>query len=212
MFRFATFTALAVLAICVPAAQGEDLPGVVPGPGVEVSSGSPTVAAQYGSGAYVQQVGDDNTATVGQADPAFTRIAQFGDGNIATVTQEGSAYADWRQAGGGNTGSASQSGADHNTLIAVQHGDRNWAVVQQTAVVAANGAAVQQTGHDNRLLLVQGEGDNHATLAQNGNGNDMSVSQSGGAILSWTQNGDNLASLGISQSGGQAVTVTQHRP
>lgn len=169
-------------------------------------------------GAYIDQIGDMNMASVVQTAPnAFARVRQEGDGNNAGVTQSGSGsdYLDAAQSGQENFARIQQSGNGQNVLYVSQAGIGNWLSADQNAVGAIhNGAMMTQSGNDNAMLLAQDGSDNLAKLAQEGDGNGMTAVQLGdGNRLTWTQQGNNLSDLQITQTGGATpggqLSITQ---
>jgi hypothetical protein len=160
-------------------------------------------------GAYIIQIGDDNTAEVDQTaadSDSHATIRQSGDSNAAVIRQAGrGGFAELLQSGDGHFAQADQSGA--SSLLAAQTGAGHDASVSQAGV---NAAFIAQQGVGNEVTLVQNGDDNDAVLAQNGTGNLMSATQNGsGNKLAWTQQGDALPDLNVTQTGSMAVTITQ---
>lgn len=163
--------------------------------------------AVSGRGAYIDQVGDRNVATVRQTAPnAYARVTQNGVGNESDVTQAGtgSAYVSATQSGDANFARISQAGNGQNVVYLNQTGTQNWAWSNQNAVGAMhNGARLTQIGNNNDMALTQDGTDNLAVLTQEGDNNGMSATQLGaGNRLVWTQQGTNLTDLKITQTGG----------
>lgn len=177
------------------------------------SGGGASVLSGAG-GAYINQIGDGNTAVVDQSaadNKARAVIQQDGEANHAELRQSGlgGSVAEAVQQGELNFISAGQSGSGKNSLVAGQFGEGNRAEVAQYAGGGANAAAIAQSGDGNRLSLGQSGSGNNALLTQNGVGNNMSASQSGGDRLTWTQDGNHLPDLGVSQTGGMAISIYQ---
>lgn len=171
-----------------------------------------------GRGAYINQIGDSNVASIVQAAPnAFAKIDQDGDRNTADVAQKdsGNAYLEVGQTGDSNFARVQQTGVGSNVAYLTQDGSSNWAYVDQNAAGAVfNGARLSQTGNNNDMLLYQDGSDNRALLSQEGDGNGMTAVQLGvGNRLAWSQVGTNLTDLQITQTGGTThdgqIAVTQ---
>lgn len=171
-----------------------------------------------GRAAFVDQIGNDQVATIRQTAPnAFARVNQQGSSNEADVTQNGSgtAYAQAAQAGTGNFARIEQGGTGQNVVYLTQQGDGNWAWSNQAAMGALhNGAKMLQSGDGNDMSLVQQGSDNLAVLTQDGDNNGMTTVQIGdGNRLTWIQQGSNLSDLQITQTGGTnkdgQISVTQ---
>jgi hypothetical protein len=169
-------------------------------------------------GAYIEQIGNMNVASVAQTAPrAYAAIRQDGDRNDAEVTQsgKGTAYVDASQTGDGNFARVQQSGDGQNVLFVSQAGIGNWLSADQNAVGAIhNGAVLAQAGNNNDMMLAQDGSDNRAVLTQEGDDNSMTAAQLGdGNRLSWVQQGSNLSDLQITQTGGAApggqLSITQ---
>jgi hypothetical protein len=166
-------------------------------------------------GAFIDQVGDANTATITQTtSDQYARIGQSGGANTATIAQGGTGahYATADQIGDGNALSLSQSGVGVQVAILKQDGSGNAMMLGQNGGALSSGLFAAQTGDYNRMTLTQSGDSNQAALIQNGDGNAMTVDQEGANNqLAWTQNGDNLSDLQITQSGNTAMQVTQSR-
>ena len=163
--------------------------------------------AVSGRGAYIDQIGDSNEASIVQTAPdAYAKIVQQGSGNDADVSQMGSgtAYAAATQSGDSNFARLQQSGTGQNVVYATQEGSGNWLWSNQLALGAVyNGARLTQSGDNNDMLLYQAGSDNLAVLTQQGDDNGMTAIQLGdGNRLTWLQQGDNLTDLEITQTGG----------
>ena len=163
--------------------------------------------AVSGRGAYINQIGDANVATIVQTAPnAYARVDQDGSNNEvdASQTGAGTAYAHATQSGAGNFARIQQSGSGQNVTYLTQTGTSNWAWSKQSAEGALhNGARLVQNGDNNDMLLHQEGSDNLAVLTQEGDGNGMTAVQLGeGNRLTWIQLGVNLNDLQITQTGG----------
>lgn len=170
-----------------------------------------------GRGAFVDQIGNRNTARITQSSPnAYARVVQDGDDNDVDVRQQGSAasYLTARQTGARNDLRVTQEGSGQNVLHAVQQGHDNILAARQAAGSGSfNGAILSQLGDRNSVALVQEGSDNRALLTQSGDDNAMTVAQFGdGNRLTWTQEGNGNSNLGITQSGSQTLLVTQQSP
>jgi hypothetical protein len=162
--------------------------------------------AVSGRGAFINQIGNDQKATIRQAAPnAYARVSQQGSSNEADITQNGSgsAYAQASQGGSENFARIEQGGVGQNVVYLTQNGTGNWAWSNQEAMGALhNGARLLQSGNDNDMSLLQQGSDNRAVLTQEGDDNGMTAVQLGdGNRLTWTQQGNNLSDLQITQTG-----------
>lgn len=176
-----------------------------------------------GRGAFIEQVGDGNIASIRQTAPnAYARVKQQGASNESDIDQSGSgsAYASSSQAGASNFARLQQGGTGQNVVYLSQNGQGNWAWSNQMAIGAIhNGAQLTQTGNNNDMALVQDGSDNRAVLTQEGDDNGMTATQIGeGNRLIWVQQGNNLSDLQITQMGGTEkdgqlmITQTNHTP
>lgn len=174
--------------------------------------------AVSGRAAFVDQIGNDQVATIHQTAPnAYARVNQQGSSNEADVTQGGSgtAYAQAVQGGSGNFARIEQGGAGQNVVYLTQQGTNNWAWSNQDAMgTLHNGARLLQSGDNNDMTLLQQGSDNRALLTQEGDNNGMTAVQLGdGNRLTWIQQGNNLSDLQITQTGGTdkdgQIMVTQ---
>lgn len=182
--------------------------------GDQCSEGSGRASALTGSGAYIDQIGSSNRATISQrrgSNRTFAAVSQLGDDNVAVISQDSaSAYAAIAQAGDENSASVTQSGSANNTALISQRGDGNQADVAQTSGFIGHVAAIQQTGYRNSISLNQGGEDNSAILTQDGDDNSMSVSQtSSGNALTWAQAGSNLGGSVTMDGESRALTIMQ---
>lgn len=175
---------------------------------------APAQAAQE-RGVFITQIADNSRVTVIQRNSdSLAQITQDGSDNGVVLVQEGTAPHSARitQNGAGNAASARQEGDGSTGLALAQDGDDNSAILLQreTARGMKTGAAVQQTGNGNKLVLVQDGSDNQADLSQVGDDNTMTATQVGdGNRLQWAQNGDGLSDLMILQTGNAAMQITQ---
>lgn len=174
--------------------------------------------AVSGRGAFIDQIGNDQVATIRQSAPnAYARVSQQGSSNEADITQDGSgsAYAQASQGGTGNFARVEQGGIGQNVVYLTQQGTGNWAWSNQAAMGALhNGARLLQSGNNNDMSLLQQGSDNRAVLTQEGDDNGMTAVQLGdGNRLTWIQQGNNLSDLQITQTGGTdkdgQIMVTQ---
>ncbi len=171
--------------------------------------------AVSGRAAYINQVGEGNSASISQsATNAYGRIRQAGSRNTAVASQHGSgsAYLEVNQAGDLNSAAVSQDGPGENVLYLSQSGSSNVANASQYGDGPVhNGAHMVQAGFGNVMELGQSGSNNAAILEQQGNGNQMTAFQSGGSQLTWLQQGTNLSNLHVVQNGG-ALGITQVNP
>lgn len=163
--------------------------------------------AVSGRGAFIDQIGNDQVATIRQIAPnAYARVSQEGSSNEADVTQagSGSAYVLASQDGSENFARIEQDGTGQNVIYLSQQGTGNWAWSNQEALGALhNGARLFQSGNNNDMSLFQLGSDNRAVLTQEGNDNGMTAVQLGdGNRLTWIQQGSQLSDLQITQTGG----------
>jgi hypothetical protein len=173
-----------------------------------------TVVRGIGSGAFVEQVGDANRATITQTrSTQYARIAQTGDRNTASAAQGGSGahYASIAQEGDANVAALTQSGAGAQVAYLTQNGSANSMSVNQHGGLTSSGVAAMQLGDRNAMSLTQNGDNNMARLTQDGSDNAMTAVQNGNNQLTWTQTGSGLSDLHIVQPAGQALLVTQSR-
>lgn len=173
-----------------------------------------TIVRGAGSGAFIDQVGDANQATVSQTrNTQYARIDQDGDRNKATAAQSGTGahYAKIDQEGDNNTLNLSQSGSGAQVAYLTQDGLNNTMTVAQNGGFTTTGVAAMQLGDRNAMSLTQNGENNMARLTQNGSDNAMTAVQNGNNQLTWTQTGTGLSDLQINQPAGQALLVTQTR-
>jgi hypothetical protein len=173
-----------------------------------------TIVRGTGSGAFIDQIGDANQASISQKSAAqYARINQTGDRNTGTAVQTGAGahYAKVDQQGDDNTATVTQSGAGAQVAYLTQQGIDNTMSVTQNGGLATSGAIAMQVGDRNALSLTQNGENNMARLVQNGSDNAMTAVQNGNNQLTWTQTGSGLSDLQITQPPGQALLVTQTR-
>ncbi len=173
-----------------------------------------TIVRGAGSGAFIEQVGDANRATISQKrNTQYARIDQDGDRNKATAAQSGTGahYAKIDQAGDDNTVTLNQSGSGAQVAYLTQDGLNNAMTVTQNGGLTTSGVAAMQIGDRNAMSLTQNGENNMARLTQNGSDNAMTAVQNGNNQLTWTQTGVGLSDLQINQPAGQALLVTQTR-
>ena len=173
-----------------------------------------TVVRGTGRGAFVEQVGDANRATISQTrNTQYARIAQTGDRNTASSDQGGSGahYASISQEGDANVAALTQSGAGAQVAYLTQNGSGNSMSVDQHGGLTSSGVAAMQLGDRNAMSLTQNGENNMARLTQTGSDNAMTAVQNGNNQLTWTQTGSGLSDLQIVQPAGQALLVTQSR-
>ncbi|MGX7952842.1 hypothetical protein ACWPM1_09785 [Tsuneonella sp. HG249] len=167
-----------------------------------------------GRGAFIDQVGDANRATINQGrNTQYARIAQTGDRNTASANQSGSGahYAAIDQRGSGNSARLDQSGAGTQVAYLTQDGIANAMTVTQNGGLATSGVQAMQLGDRNTMQLTQNGENNMARLTQDGSDSSMTAVQNGHNQLTWTQTGSGLSNLQITQPAGQALLVTQTR-
>lgn len=173
-------------------------------------------SSAYGSGVYVDQIGEGNTATIAQRRGSLrslARVVQNGSENVATIDQDAeSAFADVVQSGGQNEASISQSGTAHAAASVVQSGIGNQAVIRQASTFVENAALTRQIGNRNVIDLEQSGGGNTAVLSQDGDDNSMSVVQTGSNnSLTWAQSGSGLAAPTVTMDGNdRSLTILQY--
>jgi hypothetical protein len=173
-----------------------------------------TIVRGTGSGAFIDQIGDANQATISQKRNAqYARIDQNGDRNKATAGQSGTGahYAKIDQEGDDNTATLTQSGTGTQVAYMTQDGLNNAMTVTQNGGLTTSGVAAMQIGDRNAMSLTQNGENNMARLTQNGSDNAMTAVQNGNNQLTWTQTGSGLSDLQINQPAGQALLVTQTR-
>jgi len=173
-----------------------------------------TIVRGAGSGAFIDQVGDANQATISQKrNTQYARIDQDGDRNAATAAQSGTGahYAAIDQEGDDNTLNLTQSGSGAQVAYLTQDGLNNAMTVTQNGGLTTSGVAAMQLGDRNAMSLTQNGENNMARLTQNGSDNSMTAVQNGNNQLTWTQTGTGLSDLQINQPAGQALLVTQTR-
>lgn len=173
-----------------------------------------TVVRGDGRGAFVEQVGSVNAATITQArNTQFARIGQTGDRNSATAAQSGTGahYASVVQNGADNAANVTQSGSGAQVAYLLQDGAANAMSVTQNGGLTTSGVAAMQLGDRNAMSLTQNGENNMARLTQDGSDNTMTAVQNGNNQLTWTQTGTGLSDLHITQPAGQALLVTQTR-
>lgn len=173
-----------------------------------------TIVRGEGRGAFIEQVGDFNRATIGQSrNTQYARIAQDGDRNVASADQSGNGahYAAITQRGDDNAIALSQSGAGVQVAYLTQDGSNNRIDIAQNGGLTTSGVAALQTGDRNAMSLTQEGENNMARLTQNGSDNAMTAVQNGNNQLTWTQTGNGLSNLQITQPAGQAIMITQSR-
>jgi len=173
-----------------------------------------TIVRGSGHGAFIDQIGDVNNATITQTrNTQYARIAQTGDRNAASANQSGSGahYGAIVQDGSDNTAALTQSGAGAQVAYLSQDGSANQMTVQQNGGLTISGVEAMQIGDRNTMSLTQNGENNMARLTQNGSDSTMTAVQNGNNQLSWTQTGVGLSDLQITQPAGQALLVTQTR-
>lgn len=173
-----------------------------------------TIVRGTGRGAFIEQVGDANRATITQTrNTQYARIAQTGDRNTATAAQSGTGahYAAVAQEGSDNTASLIQSGAGAQVAYLTQDGSANVMTIKQNGGLTTSGVAAMQLGDRNTMSLTQNGENNMARLTQNGSDSAMTAVQNGNNQLTWTQTGVGLSDLQITQPAGQSLLVTQTR-
>lgn len=171
-----------------------------------------TIVRGEGRGAFIDQVGDVNDATITQtSNTQYARIAQTGDRNTASVRQSGSGahYSVIVQDGSDNTAALTQSGAGAQVAYLTQDGVANQMTIKQNGGLTTSGVEALQLGDRNTVSLTQNGENNMARLTQNGSDSTMTAVQSGNNQLTWTQTGVGLTDLQITQPAGQALLVTQ---
>lgn len=177
--------------------------------------GAQLVFAQSESGAFVVQIGDENTAAATQStNTQFIRIEQDGSGNFSENLQldDGAHHAVVMQTGDHNLADIVQSGSAAQSALLQQSGNGNLIRASQMGDSAASEIAASQYGDANSMSISQYGDDNHLELTQRGSGNDMTAHQFGDHNrLVWTQSGDNLSDLLITQNGSHIMEVTQTR-
>jgi hypothetical protein len=173
-----------------------------------------TIVRGSGSGAFISQIGEDNSATIAQSrNSQYARVDQNGVRNTASATQTGGGahYALVEQNGADSLATLSQSGAGSQVAYLTQDGTNNLMTVTQNGGLLSSGVEAVQMGHHNILSLTQNGENNTARLIQDGSDNEMTAVQNGNNQLTWTQTGAGLSDLQITQPAGQALLVTQTR-
>jgi hypothetical protein len=173
-----------------------------------------TIVRGTGSGAFIDQIGDANKATISQTrNTQYARIDQTGDRNKATAGQSGigAHYAAIDQKGDDNTATLNQSGTGTQVAYLAQDGLSNVVTVTQNGGLTTSGVQAMQLGDRNAMALTQNGENNMARLSQAGSDNAMTAVQNGNNQLTWTQTGSGLSDLQITQPAGQALLVTQSR-
>ncbi|GBF58183.1 hypothetical protein PbB2_01855 [Candidatus Phycosocius bacilliformis] len=175
---------------------------------------SAPAAAQ--SGAYISQIGAANRASISQDGGAISGLAkveQDGERNVADIFQTDAAHQTRvDQTGSLNEVLAIQRGGQSHVGVMTQEGSGNHISLAQISAVATQSAAITQLGDGNKVTLSQDGTANSATLTQIGNNNLMSLAQTGGGVISWKQEGNNLAPIEMVIGGGQILFLTQVRP
>ena len=144
------------------------------GQGIEITLPGEPVGASENSEAFVDQMGDNNMAVVGQRGMNnFSNIEQWREDNYAGVGQDGDdMIANIHQKATDSFVRVSQFGGAGSEADITQYGD-------------LNRIRTRQQGNDHFVDVYQGWGTyfNYATVEQKGDGHDAYVTQGGGERL-----------------------------